>query len=410
MALLYQHGDPAAYADLLRWWGIKPFAYPFVDAESVFQAFDCWRRGTDVIVPNSCMGGGPYTYSPLLLHAALPLGPDDRVWFGFAACIAFLLVLSLLPPSKSLGEWTVRILAVLSTAAVFAVERANLDLVIFLMTVLGVWLAARNDGWRLLGYGVFVLAAAAKFYPLGLLLLAARERPPIAIAVGVMGCAALAILLSIADGVLVPVGNPFTDMFGARNVPLVIGLLIAPVDDAEADGILRAPLGVSGTIVMTVMILAAAWIAGRRLRTDIISWPRLSAVEAAFLAAGCVLIVGCFFAAQNIGYRAIFLLLVLPGLFALSRIETGDESRRRHGILIIGVMLLLWEEFIHHLEIRLQPALAHIINPQSLEFTFWLGRELLWWWVVARLAALLAALVLNSPLLRRVRRAVENGN
>ena len=411
MAALYQHGDPAFYNGLLRWWGIRPYAYPFADTEAVFMAFDCWRQGTDVLVPNACMGGGLYTYSPLLLRASLPLGAADRIWFGFALCVTFVLALSLLPPCKSGSEWAARSLAALSTATVFAVERANLDIAVFLMTVLGVWLTVRSDGWRFLGYSVFVLAAAAKFYPVGLLLLAARERPQIAIAAGVLGLITIGILIvEIADAsVLVPVGSPFKDMFGARNLPLAIGLLIAPVDAAEAEGILRAPIGLPGKIVMAVMLLAATRIAFLSLRRDIVRWPQIGGAEGAFLVAGCVLIVGCFFAAQNVGYRAIFLMMMMPGLFALSRTESVDGSGRPYRALIIGVMLLLWEEFFHHLETALQPFLAQIVNPQAIEFNFWLGRELLWWWVTARLAALVAAFALTSPLLKKLRgRAIEH--
>src|ERR1700732_2860442 len=41
---------------------------------------------------------------------------------------------------------------------------------------------------------------------------------------------------------------------------------------------------------------------------------------------GSVLIVGCFFAGQNVGYRGIFLLLVLPGLLGVARNATHKHT------------------------------------------------------------------------------------
>jgi hypothetical protein len=349
----------------------------------------------------------------LLLQASLPLGADDRVWFGFALGITFLLSLTALPACRSRGECAASILAVVSTATIFALERANLDIVIFLMAVLGIWLVVRTDGWRFLGYGIFVLAAAAKFYPAVLLVLAVRERPRVAFAAGVFILAAIGLLTLLGTGngagssVMVPVGNPFKDMFGARNLPLVMGLLIAPADGLSADQILEGPLALPGKILMSVMLLGTAWIASRSVRRDRTNWEVLGHAEAAFLVAGAALITGCFFAAQNVGYRAIFLLLVLPALFALSRTGKSDGGHRAYLVLIIGVVLLMWEEFFHHLEVMLQPAVSQIILPQSFEFGFWLGRELLWWWVIARLIALLAAFGLSSPFFLNLRGLTE---
>jgi hypothetical protein len=43
-----------------------------------------------------------------------------------------------------------------------------------------------------------------------------------------------------------------------------------------------------------------------------------------------------------------------------------------------------------------------------LELLFWLGREWLWWWVIAGLAALTLAAVARAPLLRDVAERIEH--
>ncbi len=412
MAALFRSGDQDLYFRLLKGWGILPFARPFLDTESVLRAIECWGQGFDVWNPTPCMNGGWYSYSPLLLHAApLGIGPDDRLAFGFPLVIAFLLSLSALPPCRSWGEVGARVLAVLSAATVFAVERANLDIVVFLLAMLGVCLAVRRDGWRHAGYGVFILAAILKFYPAVLLLLALREHPKIVAATGAAAAIAAAVLLFPSGGgaaeavKLLPVGSPYTDMFGAMNLPL--GLIVLPMAPPGVpwEEVLRMPFPVAAQVMLGALILIAAVIAWRNVRHDVERWPALTPAQAAFLVAGAALIVGCFFAAQNIAYRAIFLLMTLPGLVALAR---ADADRRRSRILLIaGVLFVMWEEFFHHQATALQPAMANVILPAAAEFTFWLIRETVWWWVIARLAALLAAFALSTPLGAVMRREVS---
>jgi hypothetical protein len=400
MALLFCFGDRELYLAILRGWGILPIERPFLDTESILRAIACWRSGVDVWHPSPCMNGGWYSYSPLLLHAAVfDIGLDDRVAFGLPLVIVFLVSLSALPPSRSWSEVGVRSLAVLSAATVFAVERANLDVAVFLLTLAGVCLAARRDAWRFAGYGVFILAAVVKFYPAVLLLLVLRERTRIMAAVTAAAALAATILLFPSSGgapeavKLAPVGSPYSDLFGARNLPLGLIVLPAAPPDLPWDQVLRMPLPVPAMVMLGALTLAAGAVAWRNVRPDEAAWGLLSAQRAAALVAGAALIVGCFFAAQNIAYRAIFLLLTLPGLFALIRTE-GDR-RRSYALVIAGVLFCLWEEFFHHAATELQPAIAEIIRPEAADLVFWLVREAVWWWVIARLLSLLGAFILT---------------
>ena len=386
MALFHAHGDRALYAAILEGWGILPYAYPFLDIESILKAIDCRGQGVDVWAPNACMGGGWYSYGPLLVRASVfGLDAGDRLALGFLIAIGFFLALSALPPCRSWAE-----VAVLSAASVFAVERANLDAALFILTVCGVHLVLLPGGFRWAGYGAFVFAALLKFYPAVLMILAARERWRTLAVTGAAAVAGLAALLAFAGGDVAtslrvsPYGSPYTDLFGARNLPL--GLIALPMAAPETyDEVLRSPLPPPALAVYALLAALAATVACRSLRRDMAGWPALPDGHAAFLVAGAVVIAGCFFATQNIAYRAIFLLLTLPGLFALARADG------RYRLLIAGIVFLLWEEFFHHL----------VAGPA--EIGFWLFREAVWWWAVARLASLLGAFLLSCPAGRAIR-------
>jgi hypothetical protein len=107
--------------------------------------------------------------------------------------------------------------------------------------------------------------------------------------------------------------------------------------------------------------------------------------ERFFMVTGSAVIAGCFFAGQSIGYRGIFLLLVMPGLLALSRSDI-----RRLRALCLGsatvIVLLMWGECLR----------------QAFDggFGFWLLRELGWWWSVSVMLTLVVDFLWGSPVLQ----------
>jgi hypothetical protein len=107
--------------------------------------------------------------------------------------------------------------------------------------------------------------------------------------------------------------------------------------------------------------------------------------ERVLMVIGSAVIAGCFFAGQSIGYRGIFLLLVMPGLLALSR-SGAPKLRALCLASAIVIVLLMWGECLR----------------QAVDggFGFWLLRELGWWWSVSVMLALVADFLRESPALR----------
>jgi hypothetical protein len=126
----------------------------------------------------------------------------------------------------------------------------------------------------------------------------------------------------------------------------------------------------------------------------------LSSLERNSLLIGSAVIVGCFFAGQSIGYRGVFLLMIIPGLLAMSR----DSSRHLRNLSIgtsLVIVLLMWGEC---LRLALYSALDYRSGSEVLagegKFFFWLIRELGWWWSVSVLLTILADFLLNAPMVR----------
>jgi hypothetical protein len=413
LTALYVLGDHPAYAAILRFWGIAPGAFgPFLDMHGLTAAWRCHHLGLDVVARDPCdVMDRSFNYSPLWLSLA-PFHLADRAGtpLGWGTGLLFLLSLFLLPPPARKREVLTRLLASLSTMVVFAVERGNPDIMIFMLAMLAGFLALRSPRARLAAYAIGLFAGLLKYYPLTLMALALRERPARLVAIGVAALAAALLfaaahLSDLERGLpLIAHGPYFTDLFAAKNLPFGLAQTFG-----IAVGDKVVPLGWSLRVfayaVYAALLLAAAWSCRRLMQRSDLSaaLAALTPAEAIFLVIGCLLIGGCFFAGQNIGYRGIYLLFVLPGLLALSR----HARERRLRILADGTaalaVALMWGECFRT---NLLAGLGFLeIGPSLVDtvwLNFWLLRELAWWWLIAVMLAVLADFALRSQLAQRL--------
>jgi hypothetical protein len=413
LTALYLLGDREAYGAILRFWGITPGALgPFLDMHGLTAAWRCHHLGLDVVVHDPCdVMDRSFNYSPLWLSLApFSLADHAGTALGWGTGLLFLLSLFLLPPPARLREVFIRLLASLSTMVVFAVERGNPDIMIFMLALLAGFLALRSPRARLAAYAVGLFAGLLKYYPLTLMALALRERPARLVAIGVAALAAALLfaaahLSEIERGLpLIAYGPYFTDLFAAKNLPFGLAQTFG-----IAMGDKVVPLGLTLRVfayaVYAALLLAAAWLCRRMLqRTELsAALAALTPPESIFLVIGCLLIAGCFFAGQSIGYRGIYLLFVLPGLLALSRHTRARRLRVLADATGVLVVALMWGECFRT---NLLAGLRHLkIDPPLVDtvwLNFWLLRELAWWWLIAVMLAILADFARQSELARRL--------
>lgn len=383
----------AAYMVLQRTADFVSDPVLFSDLNAILQAAACAHQGVNVYVASACMHGGVYNYSPFFLHLGTGIVPAARMPLGLCFGALFLVTSSLLPPARAGWPVALRAAALCSGVAVWALETANLDCVLFALCVLGLCLVLAGRAFGFAGYALFALGGALKFYPAVLLALSLREgRVRFAIIALVLAGGGAVFLACYGQGVLtalamLPAGLPFRGVFGAVNFPFGLVLLrFLPVLTLEPDAAqylwaLQQP-GVTLYIVIAGRLLAVAGLYTAYRLAPGYEQPlaSLPAAERLFLAAGALLIAFCFFSTQNLDYRAIFLLLALPALQILPGVRW----------LLAAVMLLLWEGALRHVFAVLGPMLfgAHGVYPG---IVFWLFREYFWWFAIVRLAAIAIA-------------------
>jgi hypothetical protein len=420
MSWLYGWGDRALYEDILGWCGIVPFRFPFVDISGSLAAWECARQGVDVILSDPCdvLQRG-YNYSPLWMAASpIPLGVRDTMTVGWGLDLLFIGSLTLLPPPRRPVELVLVLAATLSTMVVFALERANPDILLFMMVLAAGLLAECRASVRLIGYGLALLAALLKYYPIMALITIFRERPPRFFAITIALAGALAVFwvlyhAEIAEGLPTIAQGPYnTDLFGAKNLPFLLG---------EAAGSAAQPsswaslAGRALAAAIYATMIGVCWAVCRRLLSAGelgAALASLSGLEQTLLMIGCAVIVGCFFAGQSIGYRGVFLLMVIPGFLGIARPPASRNLRTVGTAASVVIVLLMWGECFRLALYRAfeLPGVPTTIAGQ-LGTYFWLVRELGWWWTVAVMLGVLAASLRDLPIVRwalsRLDRSVE---
>ena len=389
LALLYQL-DPESYYQILALIGFRPNRYPFSDFQAVLESVDYWQHGIDVY---EIYEKGRFSYPPLWLRFAFLPGVEGTNPLGLCLAVSFFLALAILPPPGSGKELLPRLVATLSPVTAFAVERGNIDLLMFgIATVAGVLLLGPLRR-RATAYAMIVIAALLKIYPLVLMVLTLRERPHVFLLVN---GAAVAILLAtgvyfhgeIARALLnLGPSGPFSSAFGAHYLPDVIVGMLGTLHPGFSLRLVRL------AIFAALPLAMAGWFFRMVRWCDFrIALARLPEPEKMFLLIGAALIGGCFFAGTNNGYRGIHLLFTLPGLLAMARME--DDVRRMAVQGCVLVVALTWAGFFMQQgpfrQILLALGIGKFASAAVVGF-LWLLSQIAWWQVVTLFIAILIA-------------------
>ncbi len=398
LSTLFLLGDTHAYSTILWLLGVDPFRFPFLDTYGVLSTAECHSYGVDVIAENPCdVLGRTLDYSPFwLITAKLGLHTGLTQFVGLTLDLWFLFWIFFLPAVRGWLATATMTLALFSSVVAFALERANLDLAIFVIAIIAANWALRSPIWRLIGYGLIVLGALVKYYPGAMLILAIRERL-VALCLLVIAAIGITIIFVTYEGAdLVRVlgqienGSWYNTAFGAQNLPR--GLI-----DIVSSWV-PAPPYAPKLLELALAVAAAALAVTIATFEDLQeSLEYLSERQRVFLLVGCALLVGCFFAAQNGAYRGIYFLFVLPAITTMWHAPVSSAVRQRFILTGVCSLFLMWAQFLDRVREEVLGLLGASDSALKLSrVSFWLLREVVWWWVVTILVALALCLIYRS--------------
>ncbi|MCP4328275.1 MAG: hypothetical protein GY791_07550 [Alphaproteobacteria bacterium] len=399
LALMVLAWNGGFYQEAARHLGVPAFETLFLDIVGPLSWLECARQGIDVFTTNPCdIANRIYNYGHgWLILMGTGLSTADTVWAGALTSSVFLFgIVALLRP-MDLGQALYCALIVVAPAIMFAAERANVDIVIFLLVLAAAGLLSMGLVGRLLGYVVLFFCGLLKFFPFFALGLALRERTKVFFAVTAISAIGVAIYIGLYGSEIWTVfGNmPWTSHpieFTTRGLAKSIAAMWHLVFGWEPDR-----RGLWYDIVRLLLPLAGIWLSFRSFK-----WLRRSGfcikaskTEMTLFLLGCVIICFCFFTGRNFSYRAIFLVLCVPALLtALGGVDNDDnrQTKKIGWTILVLLAFSLWSSAVFY---NLQ-AIGDVIGDFAY-IVIWVLAEVLNWALVVLLAAFIWDLAARSP-------------
>ena len=160
-----------AVLDHLGLWhviGVMATQPHFLDWHGVVAASDCAKLGYNVFLQNPCDAFQRlHNYGTIWLNVGrLGLTRENQSWTGLVISVSFIVASSLALRPKSIKQCVIAFLALASPAVTLGIERANVDLIIFMVLLVATFLIARPQGlakWT--GAALCLLLTVAKLYP-----------------------------------------------------------------------------------------------------------------------------------------------------------------------------------------------------------------------------------------------------
>ncbi|HWA28324.1 MAG TPA: glycosyltransferase 87 family protein [Lacunisphaera sp.] len=299
--------------------GIGESGRPFMDLHGILAACDASRAGVDPFLPNDFDPyHRPHVYSTWWLALGrLGLGRSDTLWLGSALVAAVLLMAVIVVRPQTRHEGVALFLFLASPAVLLAVNRANNDLVVFLLVGCGLLCFRReNLAWQSGGVVLFAVSAVLKYSPLVTLVVLLDLRTRRALAAGL---GAAVVVLALGWPGLVPGLQS-----AARFNPAPDGLF------AFGAPVFLRNLGIPSTLGWLVPgLLLLGWVALQAWRKKGGAEPASSEIDRQAqreFVCGAALVVGLFFLGSSFAYKLIFALWLLPWLGRQAG-AGGQESR-----------------------------------------------------------------------------------
>jgi hypothetical protein len=318
------------YAPLWDVFGVPHLSrMAFADTHAILAASDAKAAGADPYLNHNTYDfmGRPHVYGPwwLELHK-LGLSRADRVWLGLTLVLSSLVALVWWLRPRSWGGAMVTVLLAASPPMILSYERANNDLLIFLMFIAAGCLLTRNAAWRS-GIATFIiwLAAALKFYPLvALIALAAQGRRWRIVLLGGAGAAGFALVwwLYRADFAQAVTAMPRPE--SVTNYGLKV-------------------IGISYETISPLVGWFIVGVAAGSLFWGVVAWFDRCELDdrlAGFYMAGASAWVFCYVFNTNYAYRAV--LLMLPAGVWMRTIRGNRPGAAGAKLAVTGLLVLCW--------------------------------------------------------------------
>lgn len=307
--------------------------FSFLDFRFWTTAWECARAGVDVVPINPCDPQMREFDHPRLwlAPAFLGLGESSTEVLGALIAGAFFVSVFALVGRITPADAVLYAALICSPAVMLGVERANTDLIVFVLVFSGVVVARRDARVAAaVGHGLLLLAALLKLYPAlawgGLLRLPIRRALPGLVALSAVFAAYLVATRDHLQEIRQIFPRQIQHSYGAPILADSLGL----------DGLQGHLLVIAAGCAIAGVVVALTLVRGPPRPTD----DAVVSRELALFWAGGGIFVGSYAFTHNFNYRLVFLLLAVPQLL---RWTVEPSPLVRHAKAALTLMLLaLW--------------------------------------------------------------------
>lgn len=349
------------YYELWNHLGVPARPYLFGDLWVITSGWECHKLGYDVIVENPC---NPWPYYQEVNYPRIWMTPvglgfnrSHTVPIGIVLSVLFFAMIFVVSQRLNYSEAIIYILILCSPAVMFGVERANNDLIVFIILAVSLLLIkSQNVAGRLFSYFAILFAAILKLYPIfGLAVMLKRKKKlPLITGFLILAIFFAYVLVTLDDIRLISDATPRVNLW-SYGCKIIFSLLVADlmkiyeVVGFEKNGFEHYLFYLNYNRVIGAFISGSIfliWLIQIRYARKI---NRFGLSTSEFLDGfrlGSSLYVGTFMLGNNWAYRLIFLIFTVPQI--LSWIKTGGHLGVLSSISLVSIILTLYLKTTAH--------------------------------------------------------------
>ncbi len=323
------------YEETWHFWNIPTMSPHFADIRVITHAAESRALGLDPMVENPADPwqrplNYPYVWQLLFLFG---INQDHTTFLGIVVILSFLVGICLLLPNASNGTLAIVFAAVLSPAALLGMERGNIDLFLFFLTVLSVIAAQRSPLLSaMLVFGGFML----KLFPIfGWVVLGRMEKPKfIRFTLIALGLVVIHLFVTLQDIMTINEATP-------RGSFLSYGVNVFWMSMTEINPDLEASTKLySRLFAFVIMVFAFSFL----LRKSSFQEKPCDPLSLDAFRAGSAIYVGTFLLGNNWDYRQVFLILTMPQLISWTKSRSTLALVSK--ALITAMLIAFWHMII----------------------------------------------------------------
>jgi hypothetical protein len=309
----------------------------FMDWRYYWIWLDCVRAGAPTDKPCSLGSSIPWAYpTAWLLLAHTDLSAQQAVPLAALLYIGLVATVSYLFAPTSISEVCYDALFLVSPPFVLALERCNMDVLIFILLGLAVALAGRRAVWG--AFGLVWVAALLKIYP-GVSLLAFVRKKVDLFTGGLCVTTLLVYIVAIRQQlklVYMTVSQSEYQSFGSPEIFLILEKKLEAMGHPVP--LLHSLIPVLALAVYTVSVaILASVLVHRRIKIGF--EPADGILDWAF-PVGALVYCACWSLGMNFNYRYIFLAMTLPQAWAWA--SAKSEWRWLYRVYLLAALAKAW--------------------------------------------------------------------